>query len=264
MENERLVKIFEDLEDLLQEWIRRHGITSQEYWAGVRFLERTAAADEIPLLTNVFLEHVVDEVGYRQRGEEGTPTCIEGPYYIEGAPELERPYVMPMRDDEPGDLLVFQGRVDSSGGGPIAGALIDLWQADAEGVYSNVDPRPPEFNLRGRFRSDEEGRFEVLTIVPAAYTIPHEGPTGELLTLLGRHPWRPAHLHVKLTADGHLPLTTQLYFEGDEYLESDAASAVKPGLVTELVRCDDEGAMRERGLEQPFFTLAYDFELPKE
>jgi catechol 1,2-dioxygenase len=168
---------------------------------------------------------------------------------------LEPPCVMPQRPDEPGEPLILSGSVKTPDGQPIAGALLDVWQADATvpGSYSNIHPGQPDFNLRGKLHTDEHGRFELTTIRPAPYRIPDQGPTGRLLGALGRHAWRPAHIHVKLSADGYQPLTTQLCFEGDDFLDSDVASAVKDELILPLQRVESD-----RGSH---LTLHYDFQL---
>lgn len=158
---------------------------------------------------------------------------------------LEPPCVMPQRPEEPGERLVFSGAVKTPDGQPIVGALLDVWHADATvpGTYSNIHPDQPDFNLRGKLQTDEQGRFDLKTIRPAPYRIPDQGPTGQLLNALGRHAWRPAHIHVKISADGYQPLTTQLYFQGDEFLDSDVASAVKDDLILPLQPAGtDEGS----------------------
>lgn len=260
MSNERLVKLFDDLVDLLKDFIARHDLDYSEYNAAVTWLNELGQSGEVPLFTDVFLESTVNTVNFGHR--PGTETAIQGPFYIEGAPLLEPPYELPCRDDQPGDVLFFSGTVTSADGRPIAGALLDLWQADGNGVYSNIDPSVPPFNMRGRFATDEQGGFEVRSVVPVSYEIPKAGPTGRLLEALGRHAHRPAHLHVTVTADGYEALTTQIYFEGDPWLDSDVAGAVKSSLVTRLVRYEDPGDYRERGLDGRYCTATFHFVLP--
>ncbi|WP_107704659.1 dioxygenase family protein [Nocardioides allogilvus] len=132
----------------------------------------------------------------------------------------------------------------------MARAEVDLWQADADGYYSGFAPHVPDGNLRGVVVTNAEGRFEIDTIQPAPYQIPHDGPTGQLIEAAGWHPWRPAHLHIQVRADGHRPITTQLYFAGGEWLDSDVAEAVKPELVIDP---QDDGTGTRRS--------TYDFEL---
>ena len=165
---------------------------------------------------------------------------------------------MPQRPDEPGDPLVFSGAVTTPDGEPIVGALPDVWHSDATvpGTYSNIHPGQPAFQPPAAScgpttkASSSSRRFQL----PAPYPIPDQGPTGRLLNALGRHSWRPAHIHVKVSADGYQPLTTQLYFRGDEFLDSDAASAVKDQLIVPL----EPAGKRARG---PHLTLRYDFQL---
>ena len=121
------------------------------------------------------------------------------------------------------------------------------------GTYSNIHLGQPDFNLRGKLQSDEHGRFELTTIRPASYRIPDQGPVGRLLNALGRHTWRPAHIHVKISAEGYQPLTTQLYFQDDEFLDSDVASAVKNDLILPLQPAGSDG--------RSHLTLRYDFQL---
>jgi catechol 1,2-dioxygenase len=120
-------------------------------------------------------------------------------------------------------------------------------------------PNVPEWNLRGRFHSGPDGTFEVRTIVPPPYEIPKGGPTGVVLNTLGRHFFRPAHLHLKVRHPQYGELTSQLYFDGGDYLNSDVANAVREGLVAQLVQHDDPNDLAARGLHKPYFEVRYDF-----
>lgn len=250
--NPRVVEVVGPLLDRVQELIREKNVSYDEWHQAIHFMTDVADSGEVPLLMAYF-EATVDEVA--NAASASSTTAIEGPYYVPGAPMLEPPCVMPQRPDEPGEPLVFSGTVNTPDGQPIVGALLDVWHADATvpGTYSNIHPGQPDFNLRGKLHTDEQGRFELRTIRPAPYQILDQGPTGRLLNALGRHSWRPAHIHVKLSADGYQPLTTQLYFQGDEFLDSDVASAVKDELILPL-----EPAGSNEGSH---LTLRYDFQL---
>ena len=250
--NPRVVEVVQPLIDRVQELIREKNVSYDEWHQAIHFMMDVANSGEVPLLMAYF-EATVDEVA--NAASASSTTAIEGPYYVPGAPMLEPPYVMPQRPDEPGEPLVFSGTVKTPHGQPIAGALLDVWQADATvpGTYSNIHPGQPDFNLRGKLHTDEQGRFELRTIRPAPYQIPDQGPTGRLLNALGRHSWRPAHIHVKLSADGYQTLTTQLYFQGDEFLDSDVARAVKDDLILPLEPARSNGGSH--------LTLRYDFQL---
>jgi catechol 1,2-dioxygenase len=242
MENPRLDAIVTDVLESLRRVIRDHRVTQDEWRLASAWLtEAGTQPNEIPLMLDVLFAVTVDDLN--EAVETGTENTVEGPFYVPGAPLLTAPHVLPMRDDEPGERLVFSGTVRSVGGSPLPGAMLDVWQISADGGYSHFHPGFPEHNLRGRLTADDQGRFEVLTVVPPPYEIPKDGATGKLLAALGRTAFRPAHLHVKLTCEGHRPLTTQVYFEGDPWLGRDVVGADKASLVTRVVR-DGAGPAR--------------------
>jgi catechol 1,2-dioxygenase len=260
--DDRLGEIFESLLATLKEFVLRHRITHDEYRRAVEFLGEVADKDELTLLCDVFLEAAVDTVDSSQR--PGTATSVEGPYYVPEAPFLHSPCVLPHRANEPGEPLLFYGTVRATDGAPLDGAVLDVWQADATGAYSHFDiaKEKAPFNLRARVVADERGRFEIQTWRSAPYHIPKDGPTGALLAALGRHPFRPAHLHVKVSHPRCLSLTTQLYYEGDPYLGSDVVGAVKAPLIVRLVKHEEPAELARLKLDRPFYGLHYDFALP--
>uniref|UniRef100_UPI0030F66F7E catechol 1,2-dioxygenase n=1 Tax=Nocardioides salarius TaxID=374513 RepID=UPI0030F66F7E len=208
--------------------IRKHQVTYDEYNALKAWLIQVGADGEWPLFLDVFVEHAVEEVATAHRkGNKGT---IEGPYYVPGAPErgaegstLER--------EESGTPLVWEGVIRSTDGTPLAGGKVDVWQDDNAGFYSQFSEGQPEWNLRGVFTVGDDGKFRIHTIKPQPYQIPHDGATGALIEAAGWHAWRPAHIHVKVSAPGHELLTAQLYFPGDDHNNDDIAQAVKPELM---------------------------------
>jgi len=213
----------------VHEAIRAHDVTYAEFQAAKQWLMDLGEGGEWPLFLDVFVEHVVEEVAART--QDGTKGSILGPYYLPDQVSLPAVATLPMRADEQGSPLVISGRVTDLAGLPLAGAELDVWHADSEGYYSGFAPGIPDGNLRAVVTTDAEGRFEITTVQPAPYQIPTDGPTGRLIDAAGWHPWRPAHLHLIVRASGHRPITTQLYFEGGEYVDSDVAEAVKPELV---------------------------------
>jgi catechol 1,2-dioxygenase len=158
---------------------------------------------------------------------------------------LGAPFELPHRPDEPGDRTHFSGLVTDVDGQPLANANLDIWQADAEGRYSGFMPGPPEGNLRGQIRTDADGRYEVCTVIPGPYTIPLDGPTGKLTAAAGWSPWRPAHIHLIVSAEGFEPLVTQLFIDTSDYLHEDVASAVKDELIVHPAPSDDEPGLLE-------------------
>lgn len=209
--------------------IRKHQVTYDEYNALKAWLIQVGAGGEWPLFLDVWVEHVVEEVATSHR--EGSKGTIEGPYYAPNAPECGAQGTIPMRPDEPGTRLTWRGTIASTDGTPLDGAKLEVWHCDDLGLYSQFSEGQPEWNLRGTFTVGPDGRFEVHTIKPQPYQIPTEGSCGQLIKAAGWHAWRPAHIHVKVSAPGHELLTAQLYFPGDEHNEDDIASAVKPELM---------------------------------
>jgi len=210
------------------------------------------------------LESLVDEISSKLLRKSSpdsigtTSSAILGPFYRKDAPILPNgaSIVAPeTRDSFAKDLAHFSGRVVDDKGNPIPNAIVDVWHTAPNGMYEQQDPDQPDFNLRGRFRTDEAGKYSLYCLRPAPYPIPDDGPSGLLLKLLDRHPWRPAHIHVIVTADGYRPLTTQIFDKGDKYLTNDTVFAVKEDLVVEFVtRKDDQDAK---------WTLVYDFALSR-
>jgi catechol 1,2-dioxygenase len=248
MTEARLNAILDDVQSALVGIITKHRVTAEEFRAATEFLADAGQQHlELPLLLDVFLASAVDDVAH---DSDGTESNIEGPVYVAGAPTLEPPYVLPRRADEPGDKLIFSGTVRSTDGSPLAGAILDVWQANGASEYSNFSPDVPEYNLRGRLMTDDDGRFEFETVVPSPYEIPTSGATGRLLAALGRSAFRPAHIHFKISHEAASPLTTQIYFEDDPWIDADVVGAVKGPLITKLARHDDHA------------TCSYDFVLP--
>lgn len=246
---ERVDLLAREVIDALHATVRKHKVTYAEYNALKAWLISVGDDGEWPLFLDVWLEHVVEEVATEHRkGNKGT---IEGPYYVPGSPELGSHGTIPMRADESGTPLVWTGRITSTDGIILDQARVELWHADAEGLYSQFAPGIPEWNLRGTFAADGDGRFEIRTMRPAPYQIPTDGACGKLIAAAGWHAWRPAHLHVKVSAPGHELLTAQLYFPGDEHNDDDIAAAVKPELILAPTTAAD-------GVGE---TVSYDFVL---
>jgi catechol 1,2-dioxygenase len=246
----------------LRNFVRENRITHDEYRRAVAFCSEVGQKGEASLLCDVFLEVSVDQVD--NNGRLGTITTIEGPFYVTDAPAMKSPCVLPHRPDEPGPVLFFSGKLRSSSGEPLPGAILDLWQSDTHGRYSHFDiPKSDApYNLRARVIADHEGKFDVQTWLPGPYEIPKAGPTGALLAALGRHAWRPAHLHMRVEHSGYRALTTQLFLKRDPWLDSDVVEgAVKKALIVDPVKHDDPNDLRRKNLSEPYYMLSYDFVL---
>ena len=172
-----------------------------------------------------------------------------GPFYIEGAPKLDNGANISL--DGKGEPMVVTGRVTDTAGKPIAGALLDVWQANDDGFY-DVQQKgiQPDMNLRGLFTTDADGRYWFRSAKPNYYPIPDDGPVGKMLKALGRHPYRPAHVHFIVGAKGFAPITTHYFVSGDPYLETDAVFGVKESLIVDFTRNDDRRRMAKPRLRQ--------------
>lgn len=239
---ERVSLLASEVINAVNDTVRRHKVTYDEYNALKAWLIQVGQDGEWPLFLDVWVEHAVEEVANENR--QGSKGSIEGPYYLPGSPQLPADATLPMRADEAGTPLLFQGQVTDTAGNALPGAQIEIWHADDDGLYSQFAPNLPEWNLRGTVVADSAGGFRIRTMQPAPYQIPTDGSCGKLIAAAGWHAWRPAHLHLIVSAPGHLPITTQLYFEGDEHVGDDIASAVKPELILAPVPAAD-GTGRE-------------------
>jgi protocatechuate 3,4-dioxygenase beta subunit len=263
VDDERLERILPEALRAIHEVIERHEVTEEEWMAVLGFLTEVGKQDEFVLLSDVTKTSVlVDAISHR--GESGvTPSDVEGPLYREDPPWREKPVKIYEEYEgvENGDVLFVYGTITSSDGTPLSGATLDIWQTGPDGGYDIWDERQPDFNFRGRFGVDEDGGYEFQTMVPKPYTVPTKGPVGRFLEATGQHPWRPAHIHFKVEAEGHEPLITQVFFPDDPYLDNDTIGAVKTDLVKPLTRHEDEEELAQRGLDAPFYTCEFDIML---
>jgi catechol 1,2-dioxygenase len=262
--NPRLKTIMASLIRHLHAFIREVEPTEAEWWQAIQFLTRVGQMcddrrQEFILLSDALGASILVDAINHHAHDGATESTLLGPFYRPGAPEL--PASASISRDGRGEPVVMSGRVLSTDGTPIAGAVLDVWQANAHGLYEQQDPTQPDMNLRGRFRTDADGRYTFVTVKPASYPIPDDGPVGELLRALGRHPYRPAHIHFIVTAEGHAPLTTHLFVAGDPYLDSDAVFGTKDSLVVPFVRNESAAEAARYGVRAPFYTVQYDFVL---
>lgn len=245
--NPRVGEVYELFVKHMKAFLEEANLNHEEYTNFIIWADRLGKAGELPLFADVFFESHVLRAMYSAM--PGTQPSLLGPYYIEGSPLLEKkpgePFELTQRPDEEGDLFYFKGNVSNVDGEKLANTKVEMWQNDANSTYSSFDSDAPAYNLRGHFYTDENGDFEVKTIVPVAYSIPDQGPTGEFLDYTDQHPMRPAHLHLMFEAEGHDTLITQVFFEGDEWLETDVADGVREDLMTTL---EDKGTHIESSL----------------
>jgi protocatechuate 3,4-dioxygenase beta subunit len=260
----RLKQVMSSLISHIHAFIREVELTQEEWALLIQFLTRTGhmcdeKRQEFILLSDITgVTMLVDAINHRLPGG-ATESTIFGPFYREGASEL--PMGATISKDGRGEPVVVTGRVLSTDGSPIADALLDVWETDDNGLYEQQDPEQPEMNLRGKFRTNSEGRYCFVGIKPVSYAIPDDGPVGQLLRTLGRHPFRPAHIHLLISADGFAPVTTHLFVKGDPYLDSDAVFGTKDSLVVDFIRHDSEEEAASYHVSVPFYRVEYDFVL---
>ncbi len=260
--NPRLKAVMTSLIKHVHDFIREVELTQDEWALAIQFLTRTGQMcddkrQEFILLSDITgVTMLVDAINHRSP-DGATESTIFGPFYREGAQEL--PMGASISQDGRGEPAVVTGRVLSTDGTPIPNALLDVWETNENGLYEQQDPNQPDMNLRGKFRTDSEGRYCFVGIKPVSYPIPDDGPVGQLLRSLGRHPYRPAHIHLLVSAAGFVPVTTHLFVQGDPYLDSDAVFGTKDSLVVEFIRHDSAEEAARHQVTAPFFTVEYDF-----
>jgi catechol 1,2-dioxygenase len=248
----------------LHAFAREVRLTEAEWLAGIRFLTATGqlcddSRQEFILLSDTLgLSSLVEAINHGTDGG-ATESTILGPFYVAGAPVREYGESIAIVDE--GEPLVVSGTVRSADGTPLAGAVLDVWQTAANGLYNTQDPEQPEWNLRGRFRTGADGRYRFATVRPVSYSIPDDGPVGTLLRDTGRHPWRAAHVHAIVSADGYRPVTTHIFDAEDPYLDSDTVFGVKDSLIYRFEPVDDPRRAAEYGVRVPFLTVTVDFVL---
>lgn len=253
-EDVRLRLVFESLVRHLHAFADEVCLTPAEWLAGIRFLTATGHTcdefrQEFMMLSDTLgVTSLVDEIAHRA-STGASESSVLGPFYTENPPEVERGASIAVPGE--GVPLEVRGHVRDTGGAGIAGAVLDVWGTDGGGLYDSQHPDHP-VDCRGRIRTAPNGSFAFRTVVPQSYSIPTDGPVGAMLQRLGRHTFRPAHLHFRVGADGFAPLTTAIYAAGDPYLSSDAVFGVRASLIEEFRRDAVSGtATLERD-----FTLA--------
>jgi hydroxyquinol 1,2-dioxygenase len=231
--DKRTRQVMQSLVKHLHAFVREVRPTQEEWFRGIQFLTQTGQLcddkrQEFILMSDTLgVSMLVDFINYGKAGK-ATESTVLGPFFVEGAPELPLGASI-AKAGTPGEPCAVSGTVKDLKGKPVAGAVIDVWEGGADGLYDVQ--KPDGTNLRARFRSDGEGRFHFKCITPVSYPVPHDGPVGQMLVACGRHPMRPGHLHFAIEAPGYEKLVTHLFVKGDKYLDSDAVFGVKESLI---------------------------------
>ncbi|WP_037607549.1 dioxygenase family protein [Streptacidiphilus rugosus] len=249
--------ILDSLTRHLHAFVKEVRPSREEWAAAIDFLTRTGqrcddTRQEFILLSDVLgVSMLVEELN---AGDAGTESTVVGPFHVGDSPVRELGASIDLLGV--GEPCVVTGRVVDLDGTPLRGATVDIWQWSADGYYDVQQPdRQPQGNGRGLFTADAEGRFWFRTVVPSHYPIPTDGPAGELLRAAGRHPYRPAHIHVIAAADGHDPVTTHAFVADSPYLDSDAVFAVRESLIRPFDVIDEAERAAAFGVTHPFRLL---------
>ncbi|MGO7335656.1 intradiol ring-cleavage dioxygenase [Rhizobium leguminosarum] len=265
--DERLKQVMEVIVRKLHEAAKEIEPTQDEWMQAILFLTRTGQIcnewrQEYILLSDVLgVSMLVDAINNRKPSGASESTVL-GPFHVANAPEL--PMGTNICLDAKGEDMFIEGRILDTEGKPIVDAVIDVWQANDEGFY-DVQQKgiQPDFNLRGIFRTGPDGRYWFRAVKPKYYPIPDDGPVGQLLGQLGRHPYRPAHLHYIIKADGYETLTTHIFDPEDPYINSDAVFGVKESLLARFHKTHDPERAHAYGFAGEFWDVDYDFVLAR-
>jgi catechol 1,2-dioxygenase len=260
----RLREIMHSLTSHLHAFVTEVGLTEPEWAAAIEILTQTgyktdARRQEFVLWSDTLgVSMLVDALAH-PAPSGATESTVLGPFYVPDSPLRE--YGAHIAEQEAGMAAWVSGRILDMDGRPIEGAEVDVWQNGDNRLYAVQDDDAPDDHLRGRFRTDAEGRLAFLAVRPVPYPIPDDGPVGRMLAATGRHPWRPAHIHMVVSAPGFSTLTTHIFDGASEYLDSDTVFAVKPSLVRTFEARDPEDPACPAGVTGPWVSAEVDIVL---
>jgi hydroxyquinol 1,2-dioxygenase len=256
--------LVQELVKSLHDYVRKTGLTFEEWEYAIDFLTRTGhkctdIRQEFILLSDVLgVSMLVDAVNHRDR-DGATETTVLGPFYV--GEHKVTPHGTDVSESLEGERMFVQSRVTDLNGKPLAGVPVDIWHADGDGFYdSQKEAYATEGAVsRARFITDNDGRFFFRTILPCSYPIPTDGPVGEMIKQVGRHPMRPAHVHFLVNAPGHEPLITHVFVEGDKYIDSDVVFGVKDELIAKVEKRSDATMPDGKKADGPWHLMTYEF-----
>jgi len=260
----RVKFLMEELVKSLHEYVRKTGLTFDEWAYAIDFLTRVGqkcspSRQEFILLSDVLgVSMLVDAVNHRER-EGATETTVLGPFYV--GEHKPMPHGTDIAANLTGERMFVRGRVTDLGGKPLAGVPVDVWHADDDGNYDTQRPgyQTEGSSMRARFITGADGRFYFRTILPCSYPIPTDGPVGQMILQTRRHPNRPAHIHFLVAAPGHEPLVTHVFIEGDKYLDSDVVFGVKDELISKVEKRSDPAMPDGKPASAPWHLMTYEF-----
>ena len=251
----------------LHAFAREVHLTEEEWFEGIKFLTAVGQKcddkrQEFILLSDVLgLSMMVVALNHKTP-PGATEATVLGPFFAHGAKEYEYGADLRVGATQKGEDVWVSGRVLSTEGKPIANALLDIWQAKADGIYDLQTEG--EFELRGRVKANEKGEYAFASYKPKFYSIPMDGPVGDMVRATTNNHMRPAHMHAIVSAPGFQQVITHVFVEGDPYLDGDAVYAVKDSLVGRYRKVTDAAEAKKLGMPSPFLRLDWDFRLSPE
>jgi hydroxyquinol 1,2-dioxygenase len=261
-ENDRLKEIVGHLVAHLHAFARESRLTQAEWMRAIEFLaacgrKSTVERNEFILLSDVLgISSIVDLINQQSAGTEASAI---GPFYRNDSKSVSSG--ADLRRNTPGLPVIVRGRVVDAAERGLGGAILDVWSNARNGLYPAQDPHQDPHNLRAKVVADEAGRYCFVSVPPEPYQVPTDGPVGDLLRAGARRAWRPAHFHFMVGARGHASVVTEIFIEGDPYLESDAVFGVRHSLVRPMRRCEERVQGIPDGIDPPHFLLDADFQL---
>ncbi len=260
----RFKHIMTSLVGHLHDFVRDVKLTESEWLAAIQFLTGvgqtcTDERQEFILLSDTLGVSVLVITLNHPADQGSAESTVMGPFYWRDAPDL--PLGSNLAEAVKGEPTFYSGRVLSLDGRPLENALLDIWSGDGEGNYDMQIPGETGMKARGRIRTDAEGRYWFRSIRPTFYPVPTDGPVGLMLRKMGRHPFRPGHIHMIVSASGHFPVTTHLFVAGSQYLDSDAVFGMKESLVAQFERNHAGVGPDGQRMDTPFYTVNFDFRL---
>ncbi|WP_373356496.1 dioxygenase [Pseudoroseicyclus sp. CXY001] len=264
-EGSRLKFLLETFIDHLHDYTRETKLTHDEWMRVLMFLYdcgqiSTPERHEFILLSDVLgWSALVDMINTKGGATEGSNL---GPFYLDNAPKLE--LGDDLSDGREGVTVLIHGKVQDTLKNPLPGTIIDTWQADSAGTYPIQEEGQDKYDLRGIFKTDDQGRYWYTTVLPKPYTVPYDGPVGDLLRAGKRHSWRAAHLHYILRAEGYNDITTEIFFAGTEYVDNDAVFGVRNSLIAKVKPVKSGDSLPYETGRKPDAIVEFDFTLAPE
>jgi hydroxyquinol 1,2-dioxygenase len=260
----RLKEVLTALVRHLHDFAREVRLTEAEWAAGIEYLTATGhkcddKRQEFILLSDTLGLSMLTVAMNHAKSPQATEATVFGPFHVAGAPQFEQG--ADISGGATGEPLFVRATVRGTGGEPVADAVVDVWEADAEGLYDVQRKDLPNAQNRGVLRTDAQGGLRFRSVLPVAYPIPSDGPVGVMLRAVRRHPWRPAHVHFMIRAPGYHTLVTHVFRRDDQYLDSDAVFGVRNSLIGDFVRHEAGEAPDGSVVAKPFYTLDFDFVL---